>query len=115
MKSLRYIWPGASIWAIIFIVISALIGFGANVQNATTDLISVVVIGLLVLLLTRQLEISSKKQALQYAFGWVVTMVLLDMIITVRFTGWEIFSQWTVIVGYLLVLILPVLVTKNSK
>jgi len=115
MKPFKVIGYGAVVWAAVFILISAFIGFGADAETTAISIITLAAILIASVLLAKSLKLKSKKEALITGLIWLVTLVVLDSVISARFTGWDIFYRWNVIIGYLLVLIVPALVTENSK
>lgn len=104
---------GAVIWGVAFIVVSAFIGFEVTseviVQGVTT-----LAVAIAAYLLARSLNISNRKEMLKYGFSWVVVGLILDLIVTTRFTGWQFFSAFYVWLGYALILLVPLLAVKKQ-
>jgi len=115
MNYLKVIGFGMLIWAVAFVVVSAFIGFGVDVDTDTVGVATVLAIFLITLLLAKNLGMSSKKRALVVGVIWVVTLIVLDAVITMRFTGSAIFTEWSVITGYVIVLVIPPLMIRRAK
>jgi len=115
MKPFKVIGYGALVWVVVFILISAFIGFGADAETMAISIITLAALLIASVLLAKSLKLKSTREALITGLIWLVTIVVLDAIISARFTGWEIFYRWNVIVGYLLVLVIPSLVTEKPK
>ena len=111
-KLLQFIGYGIVIWAIGFGVGSILYVYKIN--QSSPDIFNIIIIIAIVItayLLARSLKVSSNKEILKYSLTWVVVGVILDSLVTVRFSnaGWQFFTNLYVIVGYLLILIIPTL------
>ena len=46
---------------------------------------------------------------LPYSIGWVIIAVLFDAASAVPVSGWEIYADWNIWVGYLILLTVPLL------
>jgi len=63
----------------------------------------------------KKVKANSTKEILKYSIGWFVVLLLLDMVFTVPFTGWTIFSQWLIWVGYASVVFVPILTVRKKR
>lgn len=115
MSSFKTIVFGALVWVVAFVVVSAFIGFGADAESASVGITTLAAVLIATVLLAKKLKLRSTREALITGLIWLVTIVVLDAIISARFTGWEIFYRWNVIIGYLLVLVIPALVAEKPK
>ena len=61
---------------------------------------------------TRALRLTSWKDVLPYSAVWAVLMACLDAIFAVPYTGWMLYTDWNVWVGYAAVLLLPIVVAR---
>ena len=110
----KFLLPPVAIYAVIFLFISALIG--AKIDAAAmwvwpvTLIISVV--GLYIA--TGYVKPKTWQEGLKYGAIWVVILVILDIILTVPFTGAEYFSDWKSYVPYVLTLLIPAVLAKKS-
>jgi hypothetical protein len=50
---------------------------------------------------------------LRHSALWLAIAVLLDILITVPFAGWQIFAQWNVWLGLALILTAPLLAVRR--
>jgi hypothetical protein len=99
---------GVAIYAIIFLLWSVFVAYGF-VEGYMPR-----VTGLLVLVVTciaagRSLGARTWHDVLPYSIAWGVMMGILDAVISVPFTGWEIFLDWNVWFGYAVVVLVPLL------
>lgn len=115
MKPFKVIGYGALVWVVAFIIVSAFIGFSADAESVAVSLTTLAASLIVAVLLAKNLKLKSTKEALITGLIWVVTVVVLDAIISARFTGWDIFYRWNVIIGYLIVLLVPPLAVEKPK
>lgn len=94
---------GVGIYAVIFVIISALLG-------VTTSVYLGLVLGIVVPIIATYLyKPGNTKTGLQVGLVWVVTALVLDFLITTQFVA-DIFSHWTVWVGYAIMLLAPAVI-----
>jgi hypothetical protein len=106
---------GAIIWVVAFIAASIFIGFKVSSQILTQGVTTLAVI-IIAFLLAKNLEISSLKSAIKCGLLWAITGVVLDALITVKFTGWSFFCRWEMWLGYLFIFLIPLIVLyKKDK
>lgn len=112
MNWVKTIGFGALIWIIMFALVSALLAYGfyANVYEKA---IVAAVAGILSFIVAGFLKPDKINTALVYGIIFVVVGVILDVLITMRFNDKILYSKalW---LGYLLVLIAPMLRVKKS-
>ncbi len=70
---------------------------------------------ILLFLAGRSVKTSSRLGVLKYSFGWLIIIGILDVLFTVPFTGWQIFSSWETWLGYALLFLVPFLTYKKSQ
>jgi len=109
----KLVLPPVAIYAVIFLFISALIG-----AKIATDAVWVIVVDLAITvvglyLATRYAKPKDIKQGLIYGLVWVVIFFILDLILTVPFTGMGYFSNWQTYAVYGLTLLMPTLLPKK--
>jgi len=113
-KCCKILGYGAIIWAVAFIVVCVFIGFKVSseiiVQGTTTLAVIITTF-----LFAKSLNLSSRKEMLKYGICWVLIGLLLDVIVTARFTGWEFFYSWNIWVSYSLILIVPQFAVRSEK
>lgn len=115
MKPFKVIGYGALVWVVVFILVSAFIGFSADANSTAVSIITLAALLIAAVLLAKSLKLKSTREALLTGLIWVITIVVLDAIISARFTGWDIFYRWNVIIGYLIILLVPPLVVEKPK
>lgn len=115
MNYLKIISFGALIWAVAFIIVSIFIGFKVPSNNPAVNAITVLAVAFTSFLLAKSLKLNSAKEMLKNTVGWLIVGLILDSVATVQFAGWHIFWQWNVIVGYLIIVFLPLLAVKRAE
>lgn len=104
--------PPVAIYVANFMFISALIGFQID-QTATWVWIVNIIITIVGLwIATNMIKPASVKDGLMLGIGWIVIMLILDLVLTTRFTGMTYFSDWKSYIPYILTILIPVV---NSK
>jgi hypothetical protein len=99
---------GIAIYAIVFLTWSGLVIHGFT----GSPLSQVIVLGALIAVAIiggRSLGFRSWKDILPYSFSWMVIVALLDAVYAVPYAGWGLYLDWNIWVGYLLVLVVPLL------
>ena len=112
-KCCKFLGYGGIIWGVAFIVVSIFIGFKVSSQIIVQGITTLAVV-ITAFLLAKSLNVSTMKEMLKYSFSWVIVGLILDALITARFTGWEFFSRWEMWLGYLLILVVPLLAIKSE-
>ena len=100
-------------WGIVLYAVMSLMWSGLVIYGMADSLLSLVV-RLCVLIFVasiagRSLRLHSWEDVLPYSAFWAATMALLDVVYTVPFSGWSIYADWRLWVGYALVAIIPLL------
>lgn len=103
---------GALIWALMFVVVSVFVGFNIY-QLVYVEIATVIIAGIIALILAANVKPKSAGSALGYGLVWVVVGVILDAAVSMRFNA-AIFSSWSVWLGYLLILLAPLLKVKKT-
>lgn len=104
---------GAVIWILMFVIISIFIAFNIF-GNAVAKVIIAIIAGAISYFLATKIKPADVKMALAYGVIWVIMGVILDALITVRFNA-LIFSSKGLWLGYLLVLLAPLLTVKKGS
>lgn len=115
MNYLKSLGFGALIWGVAFVVVSAFISFGIDTAGLVVQTITTFLVLLTAFLLAKSLNLSDKTEMLKYSFSWVVVGLILDVLITTGFTGWEFFYDWSIWVSYVLILLVPLLAVKPAE
>lgn len=94
MYALMYLlWSGMVLYGLSFGIVSLVIRILALVGIAT--------------IATRSLNLPTRMDILPYAISWAIIAAVMDGIFLVPFSGWALYSEWSVLAGYLLVAIAP--------
>lgn len=113
MNCKKAIGYGIGLWVLMFVIISALIGFNAY-QTSVMHIAAAVIGGIISFIFAGYVKPSSMKFALSYGAVWVVVGLVLDALITMRFNQ-TIFSSRSLWLGYALVLLAPLLRVQMVK
>jgi len=100
-------------WVVAFMAASIFVAFGSY-SGIFMTIVTTGAMLLTVYLLAKSLNISSRKALLKYGFVWALTALLLDLIVTARFTGNEFFYSWQIWVSYALIVFVPTLAPKKA-
>jgi hypothetical protein len=104
---------GVAIWILMFVIVSVFIGFKAY-DNSAAKVVTVIIAGVLSYLFARKAKPANAGKALSYGVVWAVAGLILDAIVTIRFNP-AIFAAKSLWLGYLLVLLAPLLVVKKPQ
>ena len=101
----RLSW-GIVIYAIMYLFSSglAMYGFSAGLAAIFCRLLVLVIIATIA---GRSLKFNSWKDILPYSFFWALTVVALDAVFTLPFSGTVMYENANLWVGYALVMLLP--------
>ncbi|MFH1112146.1 MAG: hypothetical protein V1712_03730 [Patescibacteria group bacterium] len=102
---------GLLLWIIMFVVISVFVGFDIY-KYIWIQIVTALIAGIISYILTGKIKPSIFSLALSYGLVWVAIGLILDLVVTTRFNA-AIFSSWTLWLGYILILVVPVLKVKK--
>lgn len=97
---------GAAVYAAMFLLWSFFVKYGF-VEGFLPNTIGVTLLILVLIIAARSLHFSSWQDILPYSVGWAIIVAILDILLTVPFTGWAIFAHPRVLLGYTLILLVP--------
>jgi len=106
----KLIGYGALIWLILFGVICVFVAYKSTGSLMTYSILVVTIV--VVYVMAGFVKPDSLKKAASYGFAWVIVGLVLDYLISRKYSP-EMYSMWSYWVGYLLVLIVPVLRIKK--
>jgi hypothetical protein len=112
MKYKKIVGLGALIWGIAFITAAIFVAFSA-IDTILAKIVVPFAVGVAAFFGGKMIDVELPKDILKYSIVWVVIGLLLDLVVTVPFTGWGIFAQWNVWLGYALILFAPLLGKRN--
>ena len=99
---------GITIYSTMYLVWSGFILYGF-VQGLVPRLLGLLTLILVATIAGRSLKFHSWKDVLPYSFTWACIAILLDGVFSVPLTGWTLYTDWNVWVGYVLVCAVPLL------
>lgn len=105
---------GIIIWVVIFIFVTILVGFKVNTEAFFWWLITEIVLIITTVILAKKLTLTKIQVALSTGLVWVIITLILDLIITARFTTMEFFNSWQIWVSYAIILVVPVFCIKKE-
>lgn len=114
MNYLKSILFGALIWAVAFVVVSVFIGYGVDAQSMASKLVTTLAVALTAYFLARSLNVYHGSEMLRYSALWVLTGLVLDYLVTVKYTGMAFFSRWDIWISYAVILLAPLLAVKKG-
>jgi len=103
---------GVFLWILMFVIVSVFIAFDIY-KFAFMGVVTAVIAGAISYTLARKVKPNTASLALSYGLIWVIIGIVLDTIVTTRFNS-EIFSSWSLWLGYSLVLLAPLLILKKK-
>ena len=97
---------GIVVYSLMFLLWTGFLtyGFVGSYLPRIAGLVALVGLGIIA---GRSLRVHSWLDVLPYSLAWGVMMGLLDIIFTVPLTGWQVFADWNVWLGYSIVVIAP--------
>ncbi len=108
MKYSAFVSWGIVMYAIMFLLWSGFVVYGF-VEGVAPRLVGLTVLIVLATVAGRSLRFHRWQDILPYSLSWVAVVAILDIILTVPFTGWALFSDWNIWVGYALIAFVPLL------
>lgn len=99
---------GIAIYAVMYLFWNGLVLYGF-VSGLAPRVLSIAVLIAVTGIAARSLRYASAKDIAPYSIAWAIIAGLLDIIFTVPYAGWAMFSDWNIWVGYALVATIPVL------
>ena len=99
---------GVGVYAVMFLLWSAFVAYGF-VDGYLPQIIGLVVLIGLMYKAGKSIPGGTWQSALPYSVSWVVIIGVLDIILSVPFAGWEIFTDWNLWVSYGLIFAIPLL------
>lgn len=105
----------AAIYAVIFLFISALIGFKIDANAGWVGIVTTIINLVGLYLAARAADIKDLKKAIILGISWVLVLVFLDFILTVPFTGMTYFASWKTYLNYVFVLAMPIIFFRLVK
>jgi hypothetical protein len=108
MKYALVLGWGVVIYAVMYLAWSGFVLYGFT-MGILPRLLALLVLVITATVAGRSLKFVSWKDMLPYSFGWMIVVALLDAVFSVPYSGWQLYSDWNVWVGYALVCAVPLL------
>lgn len=99
--------PPIVIYVVIFMFISILIGFKIDQTAMWVWIVNLIITIVGLWIATSKIKPATMQEGLILGIGWVIVFVILDFVLTARFTGMAYFSDWKSYVPYLVTLLIP--------
>jgi hypothetical protein len=104
---------GVLIWIVMFVFVSLIISIG--VYDYIISAVAVVLIaGIIAYMFSSNAKPISVSQAISYGLVWVITGIVLDLLITLKFNA-EVFSHWEYWASYAFIFIAPMINIRLEK
>jgi hypothetical protein len=107
MKLLSRLSWGIVLYAMMYLLWSGFILY--NFIGTGARIVALLILIALSVTAGRSLRLSSWKDVLPYSLAWAVIIGLFDAIFSVPYSGWQIYGDWNLWVGYGLVVLVPLL------
>lgn len=105
---------GIVIYAVLYLVWAGLVIHGLSGSFIARIIVLCTLIAV-AWIATLSLRLSTERDIAPYAVGWVLVAAGLDALFVVPGGGWEIYTNWNLWVGYMLLLCVPFIVMAVSK
>lgn len=113
MNYKKLIGFGVLIWAVAYVLAMAFYAY--HVLGALwAKIILDIVVAVFAFFAACNLKKSSALKILAYSVVWVIIAFLLDLLLTVPYSGMGIYKTWDLWIGYALVLIVPLFAVKKT-
>lgn len=106
MKYGVYLGWGIVIYAVMFLLWSGFVTYGFA-GNIVSRLLGLAVLITVATIAGRSLRLHAWHDILPYSLAWAIVVGLLDMVLSVPFGGWQIYADWNIWIGYVLVALVP--------
>ncbi len=106
MKIGALIGWGIVIYAIMYLLWAGMVMHGFT-QGIAPRILSLVILIATATIAGRSLRFHSWKDILPYSIAWTIIVAALDGLYSVPFAGWQLYTDWNIWVGYLLVACVP--------
>ncbi|MBU0540055.1 hypothetical protein KKF59_02480 [Patescibacteria group bacterium] len=103
---------GVAIWAAAYLTATIFVAY-KSMETLIAQIVVAVVGALAAYIAGRKLAAKNAGAILKYSIPWVLIAVVLDMVLTVPFTGWGFFSTWSLWIGYALIALVPLAAIKK--
>ena len=109
----KLLLPSPAIYAVIFLFISALVGAKVSTEAIWVWIVSIIISIVGLYLAVNYAKPKNVKEGLIYGLVWLAIFFILDLILTMPFTGKSYFQDWKSYVPYALTLLMPIVLPKK--
>lgn len=99
---------GIVIYSVMYLAWSGFILYGF-VEGILPRVLGLAVLVVVATIAGRSLRAHGWHDVLPYSIAWAVAIALLDAVFSVPYSGWQLYADWNVWVGYILVCVVPLL------
>lgn len=99
---------GIIIYAVMFLLWSLFLTYGF-VEGLVPRVVGLLALLFMTIVAGRSLRAGRWHDILPYSLCWGITMVIIDAVANVPYTGWGIFADWSIWFGYAVVVAGPLL------
>lgn len=103
---------GIVIYSVVFLVWSLLVIHGF-VEGLLPRIVLACTLAGVLFLAGKNLRFHHWQDVLPYSIGWLLMALLFDLICAVPVSGWAIWTDWNIWVGYLMVVLVPILTVSS--
>ena len=114
MKFASMLGWGIVIYAVMYLAWSGLVLYGLS-AGFLPRLLAIGILIITTTLAAHSLKFSSWIDILPHSIGWTIVVILLDTVFSVPYSGWQLYADWNVWVGYALVAGIPLLAPLTKR
>ena len=111
----KYVIPPIAIYAAVFLFISALIGAKIDQHAAWVWIVTLAISIVGLYIATGYVKPKNWQEGAKYGVMWLVILFILDLILTLPFTGVGYFSDWRSYLPYVLTLAIPIVLAGRIR
>ncbi|PWB38721.1 MAG: hypothetical protein C3F02_02315 [Parcubacteria group bacterium] len=104
---------GVLVWAVAYLVATVFVAYKAT-STPWVDIVVAIAVAVASYFAGRSVAAHSAGAMLSYSFLWVIIGLVLNIILTVPFTGWGFFSSWYMWLSNALVLLVPLSTVRKT-
>jgi len=100
---------GIAIYAVVFLAWSILVIHG-YIEGLSPRIALALTLAAVLVVAARDLRMRHWYDVLPYSVGWMLIAFIFDLVCAVSVSGWAVWSDWNIWVGYGMVVILPLII-----
>jgi len=114
MRYSQLVGWGIVIYAVAFLAWTGFLTYGI-VEGYLPIGLNIAVLVAVASIAGRALRLPRWSDIVPYSIGWAIIVLLLDAVFAVPFAGWEIYYDWHVWAGYILVVVVPLFAPRFTS